>query len=286
MRIWLRLVLAILILFGSAAGAAYWIGTVSWKKETARMVEKLSEAAPRQEAKTVSFRTIANLPAPVLRYFRMALTDGQGLVRTARIKHAGEFLTPGEKKWSPFTSTQFYSANPVGFVWDATIRMAPFMDVRVRDAYLEGKGAMEGMTFAVVPVLDQRDKAELNEGALQRYLAEAVWFPTALLPGSGVTWKAIDSNRALATLTDSGTTVSLEFRFNAQGEIAEIFTSGRYRETEGKYVLTPWVVKVWNYEERSGMRIPLDGEAAWQLPEGRQPYWKGKVVDVQYDFVK
>ena len=28
----------------------------------------------------------------------------------------------------------------------------------------------------------------------------------------------------------------------------------------------------WNYEERDGMRVPLDGEVAWLLPEGAKPY--------------
>jgi hypothetical protein len=32
------------------------------------------------------------------------------------------------------------------------------------------------------------------------------------------------------------------------------------------------------------MRIPLEGEVEWQLPGGNMPYWKGKIVDVKYDF--
>jgi hypothetical protein len=160
------------------------------------------------------------------------------------------------------------------------------MDVRVRDSYLSGRGAMEATTLAIVPVMNQRDKTELNEGALQRYFAEAVWFPTALLPESGVAWRAIDDSRALATLADSGTKVSLEFSFNAKGEITRIYSASRYREAGGKYELTPWVVQVRAYEERGGMRIPLEGEVSWQLPEGLQSYWKGRIMDVQYGFVR
>jgi len=166
------------------------------------------------------------------------------------------------------------------------MRMAPLMDVRVRDTYLAGKGSMQARTFAVIPVMDAMGKAELDAGALQRYLAEAIWFPTALLPGKGVTWSAIDDTKALATLTDSGTTVSLEFRFNEKGEVSGVFSPGRFREEKGKYILTPWAVRVWNYEERDGMRIPIEGEVEWQLPAGRLPYWKGKIVDVKFDFVQ
>jgi len=287
MSLWLRLTIAIIMLFGVAFGAAFWIGTVRWNSVTSRMVEKLKETPSGQEAKTVSFRNFDKLPAPVARYFRMALKDGQPLVRSARVSHKGEFLTSKEgNSWSPFESTQHFSANPPGFVWDATMRMAPLMDVRVRDAYLAGKGSMQARTFAVIPVMDAMGKAELDAGALQRYLAEAIWFPTALLPGKGVTWSAIDDTKALATLTDSGTTVSLEFRFNEKGEVSGVFSPGRFREEKGKYILTPWAVRVWNFEERGGMRIPLEGEVAWQLSGGNMPYWKGRIVDVQYDLAR
>ncbi len=287
MPLWLRLTLAVFIFFGVAFGAAFWVGTVSWNSTTRQIVEKLDATGPSQGTAAVSFGSFEKLPAPVERYFRMALREGQPPVRSARIVHRGEFLTnPKQNGWSTFTSTQNFSAGPPGFVWDASIRFAPLMDVRVRDSYLSGKGAMEATTLAIVPVMNQRDKNELNEAALQRYLAEAVWFPTALLPASGVVWSAIDGSHALVALTDSGVKVSLEFTFNEKDEITCIYSPGRYREVGGKYELTPWLVQVRAYEERGGMRIPLEGEMSWQLPEGPQPYWKGRIIDVQYNFVK
>ncbi len=287
MPLWLRLILAIVIFFGLSFAAAFWIGTVRWNSTTSRMVGKMLAAGPGPEAKAVSFKNIDKLPAPVARYFRMALRDGQPMVRAARIMHRGEFLTnPKGNSWSIFTSKQNYSVTPPGYVWDASIRFAPLMDVRVRDSYLSGRGAMEATTLAIVPVMSQHDKTELNQGALQRYLAEAIWFPTALLPEAGVVWSAIDGSRAVATLTDSGTKVSLEFTFNDRGEVTRIYSSGRYREAGGKYELTPWIVQVRDYEERGGMRIPLEGDVSWQLSGGAQPYWKGRIVDAQYDFVK
>jgi hypothetical protein len=49
-------------------------------------------------------------------------------------------------------------------------------------------------------------------------------------------------------------------------------------------VLTPWRGRVWNYDERGGMRMPLDGEVAWLLPEGAKPYWRGRVTEILYEF--
>jgi hypothetical protein len=51
----------------------------------------------------------------------------------------------------------------------------------------------------------------------------------------------------------------------------------------GKVVSTPWHCRVWNYHERGGMRVPLDGEVAWLLPEGAKPYWRGHITEISYE---
>jgi hypothetical protein len=284
---WAELSLAGLGLVSLGLGVAIWLGSAHWSGKTFQLVEQLIQAIPPRGIKTVTFKNFEQLPAPVAQYFQAALKEGQPFIRSARITRVGAFRTrEGDNGWSPFEAKQYFSSPPPGFVWDASIRMAPLMKVRVRDAYVAGQGSMQGKILSLVPVVDERGKVELNAGALQRYLAEAVWFPTALLPSAGVKWRALDNSRALATLTDSGTTVSLEFHFNAIGEITEVSTPGHYREVNGKYELTPWAGHFRRYEERGGMRIPVEGEVEWQLPGGNFPYWKGRIVEVEYDFAR
>ncbi len=105
---WAKFSLAGLGLMGAGVGLALRSGASRWNAETARMVERLKQAATASEAKTVSFMDFDSLPAPVARYFRFALKDGQPIVRTARIRHAGEFNL--NDKWIPFESEQHFSA--------------------------------------------------------------------------------------------------------------------------------------------------------------------------------
>ncbi len=42
----------------------------------------------------------------------------------------------------------------------------------------------------------------------------------------------------------------------------------------------------WGYEVRGGMRIPLAGEVAWELPEGPWPYWCGDATEITYEFTR
>jgi hypothetical protein len=282
---WAKLTIASLGLVGTGLGSVIWFGSLRWHRTTSQYVKKIIRAVPQQETSRVTFENFQQLPAPVAKYFRSALKEGQPLVRSAQIVQVGEFRArEADDRWSPFEAKQYFSSQPPGFVWDASIRTAPLMKVRVRDAYVAEQGSMQAKILSLVSVVDEYRKAELNTGALQRYLAEAVWFPTALLPSQRITWSPIAHNKALATLTDAGTTVSLEFHFNAVGEITGVSTSGRYRAVDGKFELTPWVGHFRHYEERGGMRIPVEGEVQWQLPTGAFPYWRGRLVTVEYDF--
>jgi hypothetical protein len=226
------------------------------------------------------------LPEPVARYFRSVLQENQPLIRSVRLRQRGAFnLGDSERGWRPLEATQHFAIAPPAFVWDARIRLAPLTAVYVRDAYLKGEGSMRGRMLALVTLLDGRERIELTLGALQRYLAEAVWFPTALLPSQGVRWSAVDDSTAEATLIDAGNSVSLRFRFNPDGEIVSVFTPGRYREVEGSYVLTPWTGRFGRYEVRDGVRIPLEAEVEWTTEEGPLPYFRGRIEAIEYDLL-
>ena len=246
--------------------------------------EAIAEMRPttNQNAEIVSFNDLENLPAPVARYFRFALKDGQPIKHRAEIKHTGEFNMA--EKWIPFESTEHFSSDPPAFLWDADMEMNPLMNVRVRDGYSHGRGKMQGKILGLLSVVNANGgDPKLASGALQRYLAESAWQPSALLPSKNLKWESIDENRALATLTDSGVTVSLEFTFNEKGEIVGAFSPARFREINGEYKPFPWAGRFWNYQERGGMMIPIEGEVEWQMPERKLPYWRGRVAEVIYE---
>jgi hypothetical protein len=284
MKRWVRVGTAAIGGLAAGAAAAAVAGRVLWNRETARAVGRLGTAAADDEGAVLSrlaLDELAGLPAPVRRYLEFALAPDQPLVRRARLVQRGNFLSRPGGAWSPFTAVEHFALNPPGFVWDASIRIAPLVAVRVRDSYLEGEGAMHARLGGLVPVVNERGSPEIAEAALQRYLAEAPWLPSALLPGAGVAWTAKDASTARATLTDAARSVWIDFHFGSRGEIAGTSTQ-RYRITEGKPVLTPWVGRFWDYERVEGMMVPREGEVAWVLPDGRLPYWRGRVTEFAF----
>jgi hypothetical protein len=270
-----------------SAGAVTLLGASwKWRTESRGLVAGLFAAERHAAASRYDARDVEQLPAPVLRYFHHVLQDGQPLIVRARLAHEGEFnARDGAEKWAPFRSISTFTVFPPAFVWDARIAMAPGLPVLVRDSYAGGMGQMRGAMFGLIPVAHAEGTPELASGALMRYLAEAAWFPTALLPISGVQWLPIDEHRALATLTDAGVTTRLEFRFDENNEIAEVYSPARYRQVGNTAVATPWSGSSSNVMSWHGMKIPTTNEVRWQLPDRTLPYYRGRVVDVEYEFV-
>ncbi|HUF36837.1 MAG TPA: DUF6544 family protein [Gemmatimonadales bacterium] len=270
-----------------AAGA----GSRRWRAATRRLVADLDRAAREPSMRTVSFDALAPLPDPVRGYFEQVLRDGQRPLRGARVLQRGTFRSrktdpDPEAGWSPLSATQRFTAEPPGFVWDARIRVAPLVSVRVRDGYVAGRACMRGAVAGLLPIVDAADDTGLRAGALMRYLAEAVWFPTALLPGRGVTWAAMDERHARATLADAGTTAALEFEFGTGGEIVAVYAPERPRAVPGRtgaYVMAPWGGRYGGYQEHGGMLVPTTAEVYWVLHGREQSYYRGRNVAFEYD---
>ncbi len=282
--VWLKWLSVVLLLL---AAVAVLYGSRRWDASTKVILARLEVGRLSPEPAQFDAREIEGLPAPVKRYFQNVLTDGQPLIAAVWVNHVGTFnMSEKAEQWKPFASKQRVITARPGFDWDARIRMLPGVSVHVHDAYVAGAGILRGAILGLVPVVEMADSPALARGELMRFFAEAAWYPTALLPSQGVHWAAVDDRSAQATLIDSGLSLTLLFRFGADGLIDTVHAQARERIVDGQTVSTPWEGRYWNYTQRDGMRVPLNGEVAWLLPEGAKPYWRGQITSVNYEFAR
>lgn len=280
------IVLTIIVLAVAIAGTIAF-GAYRWQIGTKALRANLEAARLPIKPLTFDAREIADLPQPVQRYFRAVLEDGQPLIAAARFSHAGTFnMSETSEKWSAFTSTQLVITQRPGFDWDGRIAMVPGINAFVHDAYVDGEGILHAALCGIATLADIRGTPEAAAGELMRFLAEAAWYPTKLLPSQGVRWEPIDNSSARATLKDGDTAVSLDFHFDEAGLIHTIRAGARARTVKSGMVFAPWQVRIWGYELGDGMQIPIAGEVAWQLPEGLLPYWRGRITNINYEFAR
>jgi hypothetical protein len=276
-------VIALLALVAVPIGALLY-GAYRWNADTQELRVRLNAARVPVRPQTVDFLELDGLPAPVQRFFRAALKEGQPMVAGVCVQHRGIFnMGETADQWKPFNSNQKVVTQRPGFFWDGRVAVMPGMPVRVHDAYVAGEGILHASLVGLVSLIKLRGTGDMAQGELMRFLAEAAWYPTALLPSQGVRWEAGDDRSAYATLTEGTISIPMRFTFNEQGLIDTVRTEARRRTVGGKIVPTPWHGRLWNYEERGGMRVPLDGEVAWLLPEGAKPYWRGRITEISYE---
>ena len=245
---------------------ASWFGVRHQDGKRDAMVEALFDSALKTPTETTD---TAALPGPVRRYLQRVLPEHAAPIRTVKLQQHGSLkISPETAAWSSFIAEQSVSATAPGFIWDARVRVGPALHVRVRDAYLEHNASGEVSFLSLLPMGSRHGDPELNNGALFRYLAEAPWYPTRLLPGNGLSWQAVDDSRAIATLQDGPTRVSLEFRFNETGEITGIYTEARYGIFDNAYRQYPWEGKFGDYRTFDGVKVPTTASVGWHLPQG------------------
>jgi hypothetical protein len=281
---WWIVIAIVLVILAFVLAVITLAGIYRWQSDT-RVLDKRMEAV-RMKTTSTSYdpRELVGLPAPVQRYFRSVLKEGQPLIAAVSIEHTGTFnMAEATELWKPFSSTQRVIIMRPAFIWDARIHIAPGISVHVHDAYIASEGILVAKLFGLFTVMKEPSTPELALGELMRFFAEAVWYPTALLPSQGVIWEAIDGTRAGATLADGDVTVKLVFQFDTNGLISSVRSDGRYRSVEGVRVSSPWHARVWGYEMQGGMLVPLYGEVGWLFADEPKPYWRGRIQRIQYE---
>lgn len=279
------IIAGIFAMFAAGAAIAILMGQGREDTRMEALEETLAGSAAVPPTGPVDFAALDGLPPPVVRYFRHVLTDGQERITSAELVQSGVLRTSiATDTWLLFGARHLAVPPATAFLWNARVLMPLSMHLRVLDSYIDGVAAGRVSMLSAFPVSYQSGDPELDSGALHRYLAEAVWFPTALLPEAGVEWTPIHEHAALATLSHGNTSVSLEFRFNRAGEVYEVYTPGRYGRFDEGYRQEPWQGHFRDYKQRDGMRVPAYGEVGWYVNGVLQIVWRGDIVEAEYEF--
>ena len=242
-------------------------------RQTRQTVADLFSQADTGPVATYDPAQLADLPAPVQRYFRHVLKPGRPYLRTVRLRHNGQFKTDLKNDWMPITGEEYFLADKPGYIWIGTTTW-----FSACDQYVSGAGSLTVRLLSTVPI-QQGSGPAYNQGELLRWLAEAPWFPTGLLPGGRVSWSPVDDHSATLTLTDAGLTVSCLMSFNEQDELVRCQAQ---RHSDATHIET-WVCRLSDYRDWHGLLVPTQGGAAWIMAGEEKPYARFILRDIAYD---
>ena len=263
------------------------------------------------------------LPACVQRYFRAVFSnlpndnDNSASIRSLKMNQTGKFSL--NDKWYPFEARQTSTTHTPGFFWNMDLSMIPsppswmflgssvsnILKVRVYDAYVPGKGGvLQASLGGFITLAHLEGQWEADVGEMLRWLAEALLYPTVLLPQENViTWKAVDgedhhaiASLSLAQLTSpsarmpgdkNDTTVEMLATFDPDTHWVTTLECQRPRgKPDGTFEAGAWRGYVSDYRQISMKHgriwVPSHMECGWVVDGELELYFKGDNFDLQY----
>lgn len=278
---------ALLLVVGTGAAAlrhAFRINQRRRRDERADLLDRLRGVPPEAPLCKSLAQEMDSLPAPVRRYLDLALGADARPIRRVTLKQRGRLKAAASShRWMRFEARDVIVPPAHGFVWSAKVRLVPWVHLAVTDSLIDGQGSGLVSLQSAFPLTRAGPSPEMDSGSLHRFLAEAVWYPTALLPSASLQWAPLAPDRSLATLTIGEIRVQLEFRFGSTGEVSGIHATGRWGRFRGGYALVPWEGRFGDYERHDGVLIPTQGSVGWIVDGRVMTVWTGRVTSVEYE---
>jgi len=242
-----------------------------WQK-IQREVETLWHDQSQQLPQTYTPDDLVGLPKPVQTYLEHSIPSDQPYIQTVRLVQSGKMRLGPDQPWKTFTAEQVFTVNPPGFIWRAMLQFLPFIHVATRDKYMRQHGNMTIKILSALTIADAHHP-NIDSAALIRYVAEMMWFPTAMVKNPYLRWEPVNDTSANAIMNDNGLEVTVRFHFSEAGDISHI-TADRFLDMEDAKP-TPWYGYVRGYREFNGVRIPSEVEVGWEPDSGYYDWWHG-----------
>lgn len=256
-------------------------GDFSFQKMIRHEVNQLLNQDKLIQNKIIEESDIQGLPEPVKSWLRSSGMIGRPFIRLGRVTQTAVLkMKPDADKWLAAEAIQYTTTGHPAFLWTVDVKMNGLLNFRGRDKFESGKGSMLIKLNSLLKVVDESGE-KIDEGALQRFLGEMVWFPSlALCPY--IRWEQLSAGTAKATMTYEKTTGSGIFHFNSQGDVV-MFSALRYKDNlpgAGRY---EWIMNITDYKTFEGIRVPAKLASTWKLEQGDWTWLKLEVTDLRYN---
>ncbi|MCU0451835.1 MAG: hypothetical protein MUC97_18640 [Bernardetiaceae bacterium] len=245
--------------------------------ETEALVNSVKILPPKVLLET----DLTPLPAPVQQWLRRSGMVGQPMIKIGRLTQKAEMkMKPDQTDWMKANALQYSVLEVPAFIWTVEAPMNKLLYFQGRDKFVNGQGEMLIKVNSLFNVVHARGE-KLNEGTMQRYLGEMVWFPS-LAASPYITWEELSNHSAKATMTYQGTQGSGTFYFSPEGDFVK-FSAWRFKDNQPNAKRYEWVLLVEDYRTFAGIKVPSKMNATWRLEAGDWTWLRLEITDLQFN---
>lgn len=249
-----------------------------------RMIERDINALfnnHNKEISRISEKDLEGLPSPVEKWLIYTNVIGQPRIHSVYFSQRGEMrLNPDDTDWMDPEAIQYVRVDEPAYLWHVRIPLLPFVSLRGVDNFVSGEASMQMKLGGLIPVVNAKDNAKLNESSLHRFLLEMPWYPTAALEDY-MTWESIDETQAKGIITYQSITVSAIFTFDESGRLLHV-EALRYKEHDDFANRLVCIGTVQGYTEVEGFKIPNRFDVTWFIDNEPFTWYKLENHDITY----
>lgn len=225
---------------------------------------------------------LTRLPNPVKNWLIKSGALGKPLIKSAIVTQKADLqMRRGLNKWLPASALQYTCISEPSFLWTVDVKMNRFIKFKGRDKFEDGKGEMLIKLNSLITVVNEKGP-KMDEGTIQRYLGEMVWYPS-LAVSPFITWEEIDESSAGAMMDYKGTIGSGKFFFSPEGDVVK-YSALRYNGNRANSKRYEWIMDIYDYSTFDGIKVPSKMEATWRFDDGDWTWLKLYISDIKYAF--
>lgn len=224
---------------------------------------------------------IAELPAPVQRYFLHAIKPGTPLAESVKLSMSGNFRLAPDKNWLAMNAEEIIAASG-GFVWKAKIGSG-ILQMQGADYYANKSGRMRFFLGGMLPLVNAHS-SDTNRSAIGRVAGEFIWLPSALLPQRGVSWKAINDNTIQASINIDETPTKLTIYINPDGKVQKIsFLRWGEHTPDSSFTEIPFGGEFQSEQTFGGYTIPSEVSLGWWFgTDSYSDFFRAKIERAEF----
>jgi hypothetical protein len=225
---------------------------------------------------------IQQLPEPVKKYIRYAGALGKPKVTHFKAEFTGKIRKNAASEWMPLTSVQynFMGASERLFFLDATMKSLPVAGFH---CFKNGTAYMDIRLFSLFKVQYQTGK-EMGVSETVTFFNDMCCLAPATLIDKRIKWLETDGDKAKASFTNNGITISAWLYFNDKGELINFITDDRYAAGDNNtFTKRRWSTPLRDYKETGGYNLFGNAETIYRYPEGEFCYATFSLTRVEYN---
>ena len=200
---------------------------------------------------------VTGLPAPVRRWLTHVIEAGTPLRSAVELRMHGEIRLGA---WRPFTAVQ--RLTPAGgFVWAATARLLG-LPVTGFDRFTGDTGEMRWRLLNALPVMGATGD-DITRSAAGRHAGELLLAAPGAAFEPGVSWKAVDGERAVATIREGRRAHEVTLTIDERGALTELHMTRRGNPGKEPFGEYPFGAVLEDEVSFDGFTIPRRVTAGW-----------------------